>query len=467
MPNASLPDSLIDALVKVLGRENVLTDPYDLDRYSGDALSPTRAFGAEDSFESLADVVARPGSTEDVSAVLKLANELRVPVIPFGAGTGVMGATVPTMGGIVLDLQRMNQILAINPVDMTAEVEAGLVLGDLEIALAPHDLMIGHDPYSVPIATVAGTISTNGVGYRAGAHGPMGDQVVALEAVLPDGRVMSTRAVPNQSSGPSLKDLFIGSEGVFGVITKATIRVFRLPEAQVFRGVAFDTFDQGFNAAAELFGLGVRPTLVDLTEEDEGIMFHLLFEGFKEGVQANEKRALAVCAQFGGRSMGPEPTMAFWEDRRQSAENYKVSALGKPRSVRWSRWRSRRGSDYLHLALPISKVMEYRKKADQIMEAEGIKSVEYAIWSRPELFSMLIVPETGTQADARARLARTSQQLLELAQDMDGCMEYCHGVGIKLNHLLAREMGVGHDVLSTLKRALDPNNIMNPGKLGL
>ena len=342
-----------------------------------------------------------------------------------------------------------------------------MVLEDLEIALAPHGLMPGHDPYSVPIATVAGTISTNGVGYRAGAHGPMGDQVVALEAVLPDGRIMSTRAVPYQSSGPSLKHLFIGSEGVFGVITKATIRVFRLPEAQVFRGVAFDTFEQGFNAAAELFALGVRPTLIDLTEEAEGIMFHLLFEGFKEGVQANEKRAMAVCAQFGGRSLGPEPTTAYWEDRRGSAENYKVSALGKPRSVRWSRWRGRRGFDYLHLGLPISKVLEYRKRSDEIMSQGGMRAIEYAIWSRPELFSMLIVPKSGTAADSREQLGRTVEQVLQLAQDMGGVMEYCHGVGVKLNHLLAREMGVGQDVVRAMKQALDPNNIMNPGKLGL
>ena len=467
MPNATLPESLINSLAEVLGRENVLTGPYDLDRYSGDALSPTRAFGAEDSFERLADVVARPGSTEDVSAVLKLANESSTPVVPFGAGTGVMGATVPAFGGIVLDLQRMNKVLAINPTDMTTEVEAGVVLEDLENALSPHGLMPGHDPYSVPIATVGGAISTNGVGYRAGAHGPMGDQVVALEAVLPDGRVMSTRAVPNQSAGPSLKHLFIGSEGVFGVITKATVRVFRLPESQVFCGVAFDSFDQGFNAAAEMFALGVRPTLVDLTEEEEGILFHLLFEGFREGVQANEKRAMAVCAQFGGRPVGPGPTVAYWEDRRQSAENYKVSALGKPRSVRWSRWQGRRDFDYLHLGLPISKVLEYRKQCDEIMSQSGIRAVEYAIWSRPELFSMLIVSESGAAADSRERLGRTAEKLLQLCLDMGGVMEYCHGVGVKLNHLLAREMGVGQDVVRALKLALDPNNIMNPGKLGL
>ena len=165
MPNTALPSSLIDSLTQILGEKNVLTDPYDLDRYSGDALSPTRAFGAEDSFERLADVVARPGSTEDVSAVLKLANKSATPVIPYGAGTGVMGATVPAMGGIVLDLQRMNKILAINPTDMTAEVEAGVVLADLENALSLQGLMPGHDPYSVPIATVSPSNHPPGTGH--------------------------------------------------------------------------------------------------------------------------------------------------------------------------------------------------------------------------------------------------------------------------------------------------------------
>ncbi|MEC9014692.1 MAG: FAD-binding oxidoreductase [Chloroflexota bacterium] len=450
-----------------MGTENTLTDPYDLDRYSGDALSPSRAFSAENSFERLADVVVRPASTMEVSTVLKLANEFQTPVIPYGGGTGVMGGTVPTAGGIILDLQRMNKIISINPTDMTAEVEAGVVLEDFENILFDLGLMPGHDPYSVPIATVAGTISTNGVGYRAGAHGTMGDQVVALEAVLPSGQIMKTRAVPNQSSGPSLKHLFIGSEGVFGIITKACVRVFRLPESQVFQSVAFDTFQQGFNAATEIFALGVRPTLVDLTEEDTGIIFHMLFEGFQEGVAANEKRALRVCSQLGGRMLGPGPTTTYWETRRQSAESYKVSALGKPRSVRWSRWRSRRGFDYLHLGLPISQVLEYRRRCDNMMAKAGLRVTEYAIWSRPELFSMLIVPKSGTAANSRKRLEETIQQMLELAQDMGGVMEYCHGVGVKLNHLLAREMGVGQEVVQAIKQALDPNNIMNPGKLGL
>lgn len=461
-----LNSSTVESLARIVGKSNLLTDPYDLDRYSTDALTPFRAFGAGEYMDRLADVVVRPSSTEEVSKIVILAAHERTPLVPYGGGTGVMGGTLPVRGGIIVDVGRMNRLLKVETADLTAHVEAGIVLRDLEESLVEHDLMPGHDPYSVAIATVAGTISTNGVGYRAGAHGPMGEQVVGLEVVLPDGRVLTTRSVPKYSSGPDLNRLFIGSEGVFGIITEATIRVYRRPEAQAFATVSFDSFDQGFHAAAELLALGIRPTLLDLTEEAEGIQLHLLFEGYKEGVAAEEARSIQVCAKSGGRDIGAGPTLEYWSQRHQSGENYKRTALGKPRQVRWNRsWG--RGFDYLHLGLPISKVLEYRDRCDQIMSRNGVRTVEYAIWSRPELFSMLLVADQDDGSDFQGNLARVVEEVLLLAQDMGGVMEYCHGVGVKLNHLLAREMGAGHDVMRAIKQALDPSNIMNPGKLGL
>ena len=462
-----LDEAAIASLAGIVGPDNVLSDPDSLDRYTGDSLSPSRAFGAASAFERLADVVVRPESTAEVARIVRWANERLVPIVPYGGGTGVMGAVVPEHGGIVLDVKRMNRVLEIDSESLTARVEAGVVLEELEAVLAERGLMIGHDPYSVPIATVAGTISTNGVGYRACSHGPMGDQVVGLEAVLPDGRIIETRDVPKYSSGPNLNHLFIGAEGTFGVITRATIQIYRSPESARFASVGFDSFDEGFAATTEMLALGIRPSLLDLTEEDGEVTLHLLFEGFTEGVEAQARRAEAVCDAAGGYSLGTEPTEHYWEVRRDSAENYKLTALGQPRKVRWNRWRRRRGFDYLHLALPTSKVLEYRRQASDILAAQGIAVAEYAIWSRPELFSMLILPESGDPSEARQRLARTVDRVLELAQDMGGVMEYCHGVGVKLNHLLARELGVGHDAIRDLKRTLDPNNIMNPGKLGL
>ena len=175
---------------------------------------------------------------------------------------------------------------------------------------------------------------------------------------------------------------------------------------------------------------------------------------------------MRMCSEFGGTSMGPGPTEDYWRHRHQSGENYKRSILGRPRRERWDRWGGR-GFDYLHMALPISRVLEYRNRCQQIMAGTGVRVAEYSIWSRPELFSMMLRPENGADDDFRDNLARVVDQVLTLAQDMDGVMEYCHGVGVKLNHLLARELGIGHQVIGDLKRALDPGNIMNPGKLGL
>ena len=330
-PRHMLDSDTLQSLADIVGEKHVLTDHYDLDRYSADALNPFRAFGAEAAFERLADGVVRPSCAGEVAAVIRLANQTGIPVVPYGGGTGVMGGALPVQGGIVLDLKRMNRILAINPADLTAEVEPGVVLQDLSDALAGHGLMPGHDPYSVPIATVAGAISTNGVGYRAAAFGPMGSQVVSLEVALPDGSIMSTRPVPKYSSGPNLNHLFIGSEGVFGVITRATIRVYRQPESRVFDAVDFDSFDQGFQAAAELLALGIRPTLLDLSEDDEeGIRLHLVFEGFEEGVAAHHQRSIRVLTGMRGRPAGPEPTKAYWRDRHRSGHNYKKNLPGPP-----------------------------------------------------------------------------------------------------------------------------------------
>lgn len=459
---------------EIVGPDHVLGDPDSIDRYSADALTPYRAYYADAVFDRLADIIVRPADTAEVSRVVSLAQQRAIPIIPYGGGTGVMGGILPVHGGIILDVSRLDRLLNVDPGSMIAEVQAGTVLQDLYDGLKPYGLMPGHDPYSVPIATVAGTISTNGVGYRASAFGPMGDQVIALEVVLPDGRVIETRPVPKQSTGPNLNHLFIGSEGVFGVITSATIRVFRQPEANAYATMEFADFADGFTAVSEMMALGIRPTLLDLTEDGEGILLHLLFEGYREGVDAALERSTAVCLTAGGWSVGPQPTLDYWRHRHDSALNYRETALGRPRAERWRRqWG--RTFDYLHMSLPTNRVLEYRQRADEMLSARKIHVVEYCLWSRPEFFSMLVVPDgdprvdgrDGYDPDVRANLAAGVDEVLTLAQDMGGVMEYCHGVGIKLHHLLARELGTSQSALFDIKRALDPAGIMNPGKLAL
>ena len=460
-----LDQALVDSLAQVLGHNSVSTQKCDLDRYSTDALAPSRAFRAAPTLEKKADVVVFPHSVQQVSKVVKLALAHQVPIVPYGGGTGVMGGAFAAQGGIVIDLKGLDRILEVNPADRTVWVEAGVILEALAQALETHGLMLGHDPWSRPIATVGGAISTDGVGYTASSYGPMGDQVLGLEVVLPSGEVLKTRSVPKYSSGPNLNHLFIGSEGVFGIITKAMLQVFRMPEERSFATIEFGTFDDGFKAVGELFSLGVRPTLVDLSEEyGQGVQLCMMFEGYREGVMASHGRAVQVCLESGGNDLGPEDAKEHWQTRHQSGEWYRKEMLDQPRDVRWRR--SGRGAlDYLHVALPISCVLEYRRRCDELLLAKGLRAAEYSIWTRPELFSILVVPSGNTSDVSRDGLAEAVDQVLTMAQDMGGTMEYCHGVGIKLAHLLPREMGEGYAVARALKRTLDPANIMNPGKL--
>lgn len=459
-----LDAALIESLARVVGDGNVSTREDDLERYSADALTPSRAFKAAPSMQKLADVVVLPHEVHHVVEVVKLALAYEVPVVPYGGGTGVMGAALPVRGGIVLDLKGLNRVLDVNTTDRTVLVEAGVVLEDLAKALEDHGLMLGHDPWSLPIATVAGAISTNGVGYRASSYGSMGEQVLGLEAVLPSGEILTTRSVPKYSSGPNLNHLFIGTEGVFGIITKASLRVFRQPETRSFATVGFDSFDQGFKAVAELFAMGLHPALVDLTEEGEdGVQLYMMCEGYKEGVAAQKQRALQVCSSFGGKDLGEGGSVDYWRDRYSTGVWYRQEMLDQPRSVRWQQ--RGRGLEYLHVALPVSQVLEYRRLCEEAFTAREIRVVEYAVWTQPELFSMLIVPAGKVTDESLASLSEAADEVLALAQDMGGSMEYCHGVGVKLAHLLPREMGVGMDVAKALKQALDPHNIMNPGKL--
>ena len=338
--------------------------------------------------------------------------------------------------------------------------------------------MLGHDPYSTPIATVGGAISTDGVGYRAARYGSMGAQVIGLEVVLPTGEVLVTKAVPKDASGPNLNALFIGAEGTMGIITAAALRVFRRPEERRFATISFSSFDDGFHAVSEMFSLGLRPALTDLTEEptrrsgELRVLLYLVFEGYREEVEAQQRRTLSICSNAGGVDVGPGETEEYWRGRHRSGERYQQDVMPLPPAERWSRgWGSDGNWDYLHVALPVSQVLEFRLKATAIAQENGVSIREYAIWTEPELFSMImagIATSTPLEHDGQKdSFAQTIDQVLRLAQDMGGTMEYCHGVGLKLGYLVEREWGSGLEVARRLKRALDPNGIMNPGKLGL
>jgi alkyldihydroxyacetonephosphate synthase len=264
------PEDIIVALTALLGPAQVISDAQHLELYKLDGLRPSRGYRDRPRLGQKPACVVRPSSTADVQALVQWANGHHVALVPYGGGTGLMGGAMADSASVLIDCRAMGRIVALRRDDQQAVVQAGIVLGRLEEALQAEGLTLGHDPWTLGIATVGGAISTNGLGYRGGQYGSMGDQVLGLEVVLPDGRPLRTRAVPKSSTGPNLTQLFIGAEGVFGFITEATLQVFPAPEARALLGFEFATFAQGFAAVADMAAVGLRPMWLELSEDFPG-----------------------------------------------------------------------------------------------------------------------------------------------------------------------------------------------------
>ena len=451
-------------LSNIIAPQKVRVELSHRDELSWDALSQGRLHPLKRPDSTLPLCVVEPSSTSEVQRIVRLANEEKVPIVPYGGGSGLMGGALSTRPNIVLDLRAMNHVFEIDSEAFSARVQAGIVLEALDKKLNEVGFILGHDPWTVPVATVGGAISTNSVGYRAGIYGSMGAQVLGLEAVLPNGEILRTRGISKSSAGINLNSLLIGGEGCFGIITEATIRIFPQPEARALYGIQFKSFELGFKAIEKLFHRRIRPALLDFgdDEEDTGAPLYLVFEGTREIVQAEAKLAVAMCTQEGGKLLPPREVGNFWRDRHVIARRFMNN-----RRQRRERGQDGIFRDWIHVALPASKVLLFRTAARDIIEKHGVRLQESGLWVQPELFSMRLGAEEGKIPNPQLALEETVEELLRLVQKLGGSMEYTHGVGVKLAPLMAEEHGYGLEVMRQIKRSLDPNAIMNPGKMGL
>ena len=444
-----------------------MTDLEVTAAFAEDALRGRGAVGQE---PARPIAVVRPADAASVAAILRIASEAGVPVVPYGAGTGLMGGARSLEPCLVLDTVALNWIDP-RPEDRIVWAGVGAVLADVDARLREHDLCLGHDPWTFPVASVGGPISTNGLGYKGGRYGGMGDQVLALEAVLADGTIIRTPAVPRRSTGPDLTRLFVGAEGMLGVIVAAALRAFPVPERLELLEFGFERFEDGFAAVAEISGL-MRPVFLDYGEEhanswrgrrEEPPALYLGFEGFTEEVEACAQRARRIVRDRGGRPLAEGEARQMWEERHVIAERFARSrrAQDHTRDAR----RDGIAFDYIHVALPASQILPFRAICHEVATSEGVGLGECGVWTAPELFSAsLTLPESE---GGHVRLREVVDELLRAAQDLGGSMEYCHGAGIRLAHLMERELGSGMEVLRRLKAALDPQGILNPGKLGI
>jgi alkyldihydroxyacetonephosphate synthase len=453
-------------LAAAIDPRRISTEPGVLDELSWDALSEGRIHPLRRPEIHAPVCAVRPESTEEVRSVVQFANRENIALVPFGGGSGLMGGALSIRPCVAMDLRRMDRIIEVDAVARTARAQAGTVLESLDRKLNESGFILGHDPWTVPVATVGGAISTNSVGYRAGIYGSMGEQVLGLEAVLPKGEILRTRGIPKHSAGLQLNALLIGGEGCFGIITEATLRIFPAPAARLFLGCLFSSFETGYGAILEMFERRLRPALLDFGDDEEkhepGALLYQVFEGNEEMTAVQKALAAAICSGRGGKLLDDEQPRQFWRGRHDIARQF-----ARNRRLRRERGRDGVYRDYIHVALPASNVLKYRRAALEIAARRGVQVQESGLWVQPELFSMRLGAEESVTANARLALGDTVEELLRLAQRLGGSMEYTHGVGVKLAPLMAEEHGYGLEVMRAIKKTLDPNNILNPGKLAL
>src|ERR671910_1600029 len=265
-PPAALSD-VEEALVSALG-DAVSTAPERLDAYVADTYWPALYAAAAGTPIARPDVVVRPRTEEEVAEVVRLADEHRVPVVPWGGGSGTQGGCLPVHGGIVIDLTALDKIVEIDEVSMTVTAQAGVNGRHLEAELNAHGLMLPHYPASVEWATVGGYIAARGSGVLSTRYGKIEDLVLTLRVATPATGLIDTVGVPRHAVGPELTQLFVGSEGTLGVITRATLAIIPLPEERRFAVVAFPSVGAGVEAIRRTLQLGHRPSVVRMYDED-------------------------------------------------------------------------------------------------------------------------------------------------------------------------------------------------------
>src|ERR671933_2321022 len=261
--------SWAERLKNEIGASRVIDDEEEVAAHSYDSWPVATKWRRQGKRPYSPNVVVRPEHAGEVSRLLAWASANNVPVTPWGAGSSVTGAPLPTRGGISLDLCAMRDVLALDEVNLLVRVEAGVPGHKLEGELNARGYTLNHSPQSLHLSTVGGWISTRATGHFSSRWGGIEDLIVALTVVLPTGELVETKPAPRAALGPELRELFIGSEGTLGVVTDVTLKIFPIPERRLFATVSFERIAAGIAAVRRMMRLGLRPFLVRLYDEDE------------------------------------------------------------------------------------------------------------------------------------------------------------------------------------------------------
>jgi alkyldihydroxyacetonephosphate synthase len=466
-------DAVHEALASALGAGAVSTAPDRLDAYTADTYWPALHAAAAGTPLARPDIVVRPDTEEHVAEILRIADAHRTPVVPWGGGSGTQGGALPIRGGIVIDLTGLDEIVDIDERSMTVTAQAGVNGRRLEAELNARGLMLPHYPASVEWATIGGYIAARGSGVLSTRYGKIEDLLLSIRVATPAGGLFETVPVPRHAVGFELTQLFVGSEGTLGVITRATLQLVPMPAERRFAAVAFPTVAAGTDAIRRALQAGHRPSVVRMYDEDatrlafapvvgeelSGVYTVLAFEGDPEAVDAEERRTLALALEAGGRLLDPALGQRWW-DRRYDfyhpPHNPELPQIWGTLDVVATYANIEAVYDALHTAVRVP----YAEHGLQLR----MHFSHWYLWGTM-IYGRFVVPDGGP--DALELHDRIWEDGMNAALAAGGVMNDHHGVGIKLGPYMRRQHGAALDTMRQIKAAFDPNDVMNPGKMGL
>jgi glycolate oxidase len=455
-----LPSAFVESLRAALGERGVFTDSATLDANAADALGRGHA----------PDVVVCPADTAEVSAVARLCQQHRVPLVVRGAGTGYTGGAVPTHGGVVLSVERLNRILDIDAVNLTVVVEPAVITGDLQRAVEARGLFYPPDPASLDMSSIGGNVAECAGGPRAFKYGTTKRYVLALEAVLPTGEIIHTgsKAVKNVV-GYDLTQLLVGSEGTLAIVTRITLRLLPYPPARATVMATFGDIRGAVNGVTALVQLGVIPAAVELIDGDSlraleahvgrdvapGASALLIVEadGVPAAVQEEIDRASSALTASGAitvtRAANDAEREELWAVRRQLSFALRATGLIKINH---------------DVVVPRGRVPELFEEVARLKAAHGLRIACFGHAGDGNIHVNLMLPPGDDAAMARAK--RAERELFTRVVALEGSISGEHGIGFAKAPYLDIELSSDEIALMRrVKQAFDPAGILNPGKI--
>jgi D-lactate dehydrogenase (cytochrome) len=414
------------------------------------------------------DLVIWPLGEGEISQVLKIANEARIPVTPWGAGTSLEGNPIPIEGGIVLDLQQMSHILELRAEDLQVRVEAGVIYKELNHYLSRYGLFFPPDPGAA--ATIGGMVGNNASGIRTVKYGATKDFILNMVVVLPSGEIIRTGTNANKSSsGYDLCRLFVGSEGTLGVVTEVTLRLVGLPAEFMATVVQFHTVREATNTVSQIMRSGLSPAALELLDiptiqvvnqykklslKEKPTLFIEFHGTSTTGLKEELEVVKGICTDNGSlqfdSGIGREERNRLWEARYDVRESIKAGNPGFTALV-------------IDTAVSISKYPDMVEWAQKIVEKRGLKGYAFGHAGSGNLHLEIL----GILVEERQwqKVQEAGDEIVNFALECGGTATGEHGVGIGKKKFMKREHGESLKLMKQIKELLDPNGIMNPGKI--